>query len=112
MNKSLILGIAALSLLAVPAIAEDSQSAKPGKRMSLLEKVDVNKDGAISKEEFMSFHEQRFNEMDIDKNGTISKDEVEARRAEWKKKMTERREKAKAMKAEKEKTKAGDSSAQ
>ncbi len=57
----------------------------------MFEKLDLNNDGEITREEFMSFHETKFTEMDADNSGVVSKDEAEAMKAKWKEKMSERR---------------------
>lgn len=38
--------------------------------------VDANKDGKISKEEFMKHHEQMFDKKDVNKDGFIDKEEM------------------------------------
>jgi Ca2+-binding EF-hand superfamily protein len=42
--------------------------------------IDTNNDGSLSKEEVLSFHEERFNTMDADANGLISKKEMKSYR--------------------------------
>ena len=87
MKKLLMFSAAALAL-ASPANAEEGTGDKPH-RQGMLEKIDADKDGAISKAEFMAFHEQRFAEMDTNSDGIISKAEGEAKKAEWKAKRKE-----------------------
>lgn len=41
----------------------------------MVEKADTNKDGKISKEEFLAFH-PRFEKLDADKDGTVTKEEI------------------------------------
>lgn len=90
MNKTLMLGIAAISMgVAVPAMAEGGKY--KGKDMFAYH--DTNSDGMISKEEFLSKAEERFAKLDADGNGNISKAEHDAKKAEWKEKMKEHREK-------------------
>ncbi len=92
MNKLLMLGVAAVSMaVAVPAMAEPHEGGK--KDMFTLH--DTNKDGSVSKEEFLAGSEKKFAELDTDKNGSISKAEHDARKAEWKEKMKDKRAKAK-----------------
>ena len=53
----------------------------------MFEKIDTDKDGAISKAESQAFHEARFAEMDANKDGKVTKEEGKAhhekKRAEW-----------------------------
>lgn len=54
----------------------------------MFEKIDTNKDGAISKAESQAFHDAKFTGMDANKDGKVTKEEskahFEAKRAEWK----------------------------
>ncbi len=72
-----------------PPAAEHSDAKRPHRNM--LEDVDTNKDGDISKQEFMTGAEARFAKMDANSDGTISKQEIEALRAKFKEKMKERK---------------------
>lgn len=96
MKKILMLGIAVLALNAAPSFAEDkaaaSADAPKHHKSDMLKEIDADGDGAVSKNEFLAFHEKRFGEMDANNDGKISKEEHEAMRAEWKAKMKERRE--------------------
>lgn len=68
-----------------------------GKKIEkMIEKMDTNKDGEISKDEFTAHHEKKFNEMDTNKDGKVSKQEGE----EFYKAMKEKREKMKKEKGE------------
>lgn len=125
MKKLLLLGISAIALSTpFASYAEDTAAEKPataaeekapageakGKVMmgresdmrhgdKMFESADTNTDGFVTKEEFIAASEKRFAEMDTDGDGKIAKTEVEARRAEWVKKMKELREKRRAEKA-------------
>ena len=59
----------------------------------MMEKMDTNEDGMISKDEFLAKHAAHFDKMDKDGDGNISKDEMSAAREQMKEKMGERREK-------------------
>lgn len=73
----------------------------------MLEEADTNKDGTISKEEFLESSAKRFAEIDNDGDGKITPAEIEARRAEFRAKMKEMREKRRAQSGKTgEKTKA------
>lgn len=94
MNKMLMLGVAALSMaVALPASAETGHGGKKGKDLFAVH--DTNSDGKVTKEEFIAGAEKKFAELDTDKDGVISKQEHEARKAQWKEKMKEFREKRK-----------------
>lgn len=100
MKKILLLTAAVLAIQALPALAEDGGQHKGGKGMHVFELQDADKDGAVSKEEFMKFNEGRFAEIDANGDGKVTKEEVkahhEAMRAKWeakKKEMKEQKEK-------------------
>ncbi len=100
MKKLLVLGAVAFVMTAPPAFsAEKNDGAPHHKGGGMLEKIDANQDGVVSKEEFMTFHQTRFNEIDKDHDGNITKAESDAQRAEWKAKMKEMRAKRAAEKA-------------
>lgn len=42
----------------------------------MLEQMDQNKDGTVSKKEFDKFHSDRFKELDANKDGKVSQDEM------------------------------------
>ncbi len=44
----------------------------------MLEKIDTDKDGKISKQEWQAHHDLKFTELDADKDGAISQDEFKA----------------------------------
>ncbi|MBI5006958.1 MAG: EF-hand domain-containing protein [Nitrosomonadales bacterium] len=44
----------------------------------MLEQMDQNKDGAVSKKEFDTFHRDRFKELDANKDGKVTQDEMDA----------------------------------
>ncbi|MGB4106532.1 MAG: EF-hand domain-containing protein [Alphaproteobacteria bacterium] len=86
--KKLLMFSAAAFALTSPAMAEESTDGKPH-HQSFIEKFDTDKDGAISKAEFLAMHEQRFAEFDTNSDGKISKEESDAKKAEWKEKRKE-----------------------
>lgn len=104
MKKLLMLSAAALVLGAPFAFAEDTpmeeSSHERPHRGDMMEKIDTDKDGAISKNEFISFHEERFKEIDKNADGKITQDEREASKAEWRKKIKDLREKRRAKQGE------------
>jgi hypothetical protein len=83
--KKLLMFSAAALVMSSPALAEEGKDGKPH-HQGLIEKLDTDKNGAVSKAEFLAFHEARFAEIDTNSDGTISKEESDAKRAEWKEK--------------------------
>lgn len=94
MKKILMLTVAALALSTGFAYAEHEEGHKD-RGVKMFEEADANKDGVLSKEEFLARHEKKFAEIDANGDGSISKDEMEARHAEWREKMKEHRAKKK-----------------
>jgi hypothetical protein len=76
---------AAALALSSPALAEEGKDGKPH-HQGMMEKLDTDKNGSVSKAEFLAFHEARFAEIDTNSDGTISKEESDAKKAEWKEK--------------------------
>jgi len=52
----------------------------------MMQKVDTNNDGMISKAEFMAKHEEKFMKMDVNSDGMISAEEHKAAKNKWKEK--------------------------
>jgi hypothetical protein len=92
MNKFLMTAalISAFTFAANDANADNHGEHKEGKMM---ERVDTDADGRISKAEFMAKHEQKFTEMDTNADGFLSADEMK----EAKGKMKQRWEEKKSM---------------
>ncbi len=59
----------------------------------MLQKIDTNKDGKISKQEWSTHHEQRFAEIDANRDGNLTKEEFKAFRKKMRKKHREMRKK-------------------
>src|SRR5262245_9287909 len=87
MKKLLMLSAAAF-VLSPAAFAEDAPATPPtgGHHKDMLAEIDTDGDGAVSKAEFLAFHEKRFAEIDTNSDGKIEKAEAEAKKAEWKEK--------------------------
>lgn len=69
-----------LTLAAAPAMADDHEGKNPARHGpdKMFEKVDTDKDGAITKAESQAFHEEMFARKDLNKDGKLTKDEVKA----------------------------------
>lgn len=104
MKKLLLLSTLGV-FVAMPAMAghHEGPDGKKGPRHEkmlehMFEKDDLDKDGAISKEEFVKSSEERFTNMDADADGKVTKEEAkkhhEEKRAKWKE-MKEKRGDAK-----------------
>jgi hypothetical protein len=94
MKKLLMLTTAAFVLTAPAAFAADATTdvAKPpSKHQGMMDKIDTDHDGSISKAEFMAVQEKRFAELDTNGDGKITKEEGEAKRKEWHAKMEKMR---------------------
>ncbi|MET0216991.1 MAG: hypothetical protein ABW205_03570, partial [Burkholderiales bacterium] len=64
---------AALAAALVSASFAHAQTTKQSQDM--MNKMDANKDGQLSKDEYMKYQEKRFDAMDKDKNKMLSQDE-------------------------------------
>lgn len=86
-----------LSVLAVSAQAEEGR--EHGKRGKYFQETDVNGDGKISREEFLTARqkkmEEHFGRMDVNNDGQLTKEELKEGRKKMRKHMKERREKRK-----------------
>lgn len=61
--------------LALAGTAAAAQQPRHGK---FFDKIDINKDGAITREEARAVHARRFERLDANKDGTISLEEFQA----------------------------------
>ena len=93
MNKLLLsaIAISALSIGANTAMADHHKGGDHKGKM--MERIDTDGDGVISKAEFMAKHEEKFAKMDTDGDGNLTKDEMEAAKAKMKEKWKEMKEK-------------------
>lgn len=92
-TQTLVLAVVLATPVSLAAQADNHQSYK-GK---MFEMADTNKDGTVSREEFMNFRHasagKRFDMMDANKDGRLSKEEAAAAKAKFKQMMEERRAK-------------------
>ena len=99
-KKWVVLPALALMIGINPAFAEDHWGGphggkgggdrKPGLE-SMLEKLDANSDGKVSKEEFLSEQEARFSKFDANGDGFISKEEIAAHKDDMNKEREDKR---------------------
>ena len=69
--------LAALGAAIVHAPFASAQSATPTKQqsMDMMKKMDSNKDGMVSKDEYVAFYEQKFEAMDKNKDKMVTQEE-------------------------------------
>ena len=67
---------AVLILFGAPVVAQDRDDQRHGHRM--FDRMDSDKSGGVSLEEFLGGTDRRFSRMDADGNGTVSETEVDA----------------------------------
>ncbi len=73
--------LAAALLFSIPAFAADTVAPAAGKEKPVRHnRADTNKDGLITKAEFMAESETRFKEFDVNADGSITREEFKARR--------------------------------
>lgn len=93
MKRTMILSMAAAAIIASPAAFADHHNdgdmdGKKHHKSRMMDKMDANSDGAISKDEFMAAHEEKFNSMDADGDGAVTEDEMKAawkdKKEKWK----------------------------
>ena len=60
------------------ALAGTTAAAQQPRHGKFFDKIDINKDGAITREEARAVHARRFERLDANKDGTISLEEFQA----------------------------------
>lgn len=91
MKKILMITTALIVFGVTPAFA-DNHSDGGGKKGGMLQKLDTDGNGEISKAEFLTGQEAKFKEMDSNGDGSVSKEEAKAHKDARKEKRKERRE--------------------
>lgn len=83
-RKDLLLGTVAAGLLlvgaAAPAFAAKGEGRHGERGAAMIERLDANKDGKVSLDEFKTNVSATFKTFDADGNGQVTKDEIKARR--------------------------------
>lgn len=82
--------ISALSIGATTAMADNHGD--HGNKGKMMERVDTDGDGQVSKAEFMAKHEEKFTKMDANGDGFVSKDEMKDAKGKMKDKMKKYKE--------------------
>ena len=77
MNK-LIIKTLLLVLLPAMACAEPPQGRPSSMSEAFMMQLDANRDGKVSKAEFLANEEKQFDQMDSNKDGNIDRAEIEA----------------------------------
>lgn len=82
-KHSAILLFASLLTLSAPLLAQSKASAGTGKR-DLITRADTNGDGAVSRDEFLTYErtraEQMFDKLDTNKDGSIQRAELKSKK--------------------------------
>lgn len=82
MKKILMFAVFVSAFSAVPVLAQEapeaSSDSKPPRAARMFEKMDLDGDGMVTKEEFTKAHEDRFAKMDADGDGKITDGELAA----------------------------------
>lgn len=90
MNKSLLLVSAGLLATALSAGVyadqdKDAKRCEHHKKGSYMTRLDTNKDGVVSREEYVANAEKRFSKLDANNDGMIDKDEMKNKHMKHKK---------------------------
>ena len=87
-NKDLLLGAVAagllLSGLGAPAFAAKGEGRHHQRHAAMIERLDADKDGKVSLDEYKTTISAAFKTFDADGNGAVTKDEIKARREAFK----------------------------
>ena len=87
-KKELLLGAVAASLLlsglSAPAFAAKGEGKHHKRHAAMIERLDADKDGKVSLDEFKTNVSAAFKAFDADGNGQVTKDEIKARHAAFK----------------------------
>lgn len=87
-NKDLLLGAVAagllLSGLGAPAFAAKGEGRHHQRHAAMIERLDADKDGKVSLDEYKTTISAAFKTFDADGNGAVTKDEIKARRDAFK----------------------------
>jgi Ca2+-binding EF-hand superfamily protein len=109
MKKQMIFGaLMAAFLAATPAMAGHHEGGPHGdkKGAKMMERIDTDKDGFLTKDEMLEAHKARLDEMferdDTNGDGKLSPEELKAAKESFKDRMKERREKWKERKESKD----------
>lgn len=86
-----------MAFISSPVYAEDVQGdagAHQGhKKGGMMQKIDTDGDGKVSKSEFISAHEEKFSKIDANSDGFLEREEMKAAKQEMRAKMGQMREK-------------------
>ena len=92
--KSMMYTLAVLGMVGLTSTAVLADDHMDGDhKAKMMERIDTNNDGMISKSEFMTKHEEKFTMMDTNKDGMLSMEEMEAAKKKMKEKWGDKKEK-------------------
>jgi hypothetical protein len=96
MKKILIIGSLALLCSSFTAVAADkaegATDAPGSQRGKMVEKMDSDKSGSVSKDEYLEFYTNEFNDVDTNGDGSMTEEEVSAHHKKMKEKMQARQD--------------------
>lgn len=98
MNKYVLTAAMALALGMTSGVAMAEHHEGGDHKGKMMERVDTDGDGMISKAEFMAKHEEKFAKMDANNDGQLSKEEMKEAREHMKEKWKEMKDKREEMK--------------
>lgn len=87
--RTLVVALLAIAIIPAAQAKKGEKRDGRGKGMMMkhmLEKMDTDKDGKISKAEWQSHHEQKFTEIDANNDGQLETDEFKKHRQEMREK--------------------------
>jgi len=70
-----VLAALGVGLVQVPFAGAQTGTPATQQSMDMMKKMDSNKDGMVSKDEYMAFHEQKFDAMDKNKDKRVTQEE-------------------------------------
>jgi hypothetical protein len=74
-RKTCALAALATAVMHAPFAAAQATAPATQQSMDMMKKMDVNKDGMVSKDEYMKFYEQKFETMDKNKDKMVTQEE-------------------------------------
>lgn len=93
MFKTLIYGVAALSLVVSVAAFADDDHEHPEKGHHMFKRLDENNDGVVTRSEFVAHMEKRFDRMDANSDGKVTEEEAREHHEHMREKRSKHRSK-------------------
>lgn len=74
-QRTCVLAALGAAMVHAPFAAAQSTTPATQQSMDMMKKMDVNKDGMVSKDEYMKFYEAKFDSMDKNKDKMVTQEE-------------------------------------